>query len=205
MGKVKKCDECEIRFPSIGSLKSETRVQQHMKVPHMVPCEKCDKMFVSITHKKFHRYFSHEPQCPHCNQLCEGRCSGLYGVAAEKEGGGTMEEMKQGRISTINDTEGTVEEMVEQITIGKVELMQNYASYLDVGYIDCESDMWSTLIYYPSPEMPKKSMSEYTYWYTFMDLYMAVLDRLTDCLQTVKIQMRILSYSLLWAHYAVSP
>ena len=96
--------------------------------------------------------------------------------------------MKQGSISAINDTEVTVEEMVEQITIGKVELMQNYASYLDVGYIDCESDMWSTLIYYPSPEMPKKSMSEHTYWYIFMDLYMVVLDRLTDCLQTVKLQ-----------------
>ena len=27
MGKVKKCDECEIRFTSVGSLKSETRVE----------------------------------------------------------------------------------------------------------------------------------------------------------------------------------
>ena len=160
MGKVKKCDECEIRFPSIGSLKTETRVQQHMKAPHMVPCEKCDKMFVSITHKKFHRYFSHEPQCPHCNQLCEGRCSGLYGVAAEKEGRKAMEMMKQESISTIDDTESTVERMVEQITGGKVELIQNYASYIDMGYVDCESDMWSTLIYYPSPEMPKRNMSE---------------------------------------------
>ena len=79
-----------------------------MKTSHIVPCEKCDKMFVSITHKKFHQYFSHEPQCPHCNQLCEGRCSGLYGVAAEKEGGKTMEMMKQGSNRAVNDTESTV-------------------------------------------------------------------------------------------------
>ena len=160
MGKVKKCDECEIRFPTMGSLKSETRVQQHMKAPHLV----------SITHKLFHRYFSHEPIWSHCHQLCEGKCSGIFGAAAEKEGRKAMEMMKQGSISTINDTEGAVEEMVEQINGGKVELIQNYASYIDMGYVDCESDMWSTLIYYPSPEMPKKSMSEYTYWYTFMDL-----------------------------------
>ena len=95
----------------MGSLKSETRVQQNMKAPHLVPCEKCDKKFVSITHKQFHRYFSHEPQCPHCNHFCEGKCSGLFGAAAEKEGRKGMEMMKQGSISTINDTEGTVEEM----------------------------------------------------------------------------------------------
>ena len=124
MGKVSKCDECELGFPSIGSLKSEARVQRHKKIPHMVPCGKCDSMFVSMTHRNFHRYFTHEPRCPHCYQLCDGRCSGLYGVAAEKEGRGAMEAMKEGRISTINDTEGTVEKMVEQITIEKVEFAQ---------------------------------------------------------------------------------
>ena len=106
----------------------------------------------------------------------------------KKEGRKAMEMMKQGSVSAINDTEGTVEEMVEQITGGKGEFIQKYASYIDIGYVDCESDMWSTLMYYPSPEMPKKNMSEYVYWYTYMDLYMAVLDRLTDCLQTVNIQ-----------------
>ena len=133
MGKVKKCDECEIRFPSIGSLKSETRVQQHMKAPHLVPCEKCDKMFVSIAHKLLHRYFSHEPQCPHCHQLCKGKYSGIFGTAAEKEGRRAMEMMKQESINTVDGTESTVKRMLEQLTGEKGEFIQKYASYVDIG------------------------------------------------------------------------
>ena len=62
------------------------------------------------------------------------------------------------------------------------------ATWMDIGYVNCESTMWATLMYYPSPEMPMKKMSEFTYWYTYQDLYMSVLDRLTDCLQTIEIK-----------------
>ena len=75
-----------------------------------------------------------------------------------------MEAMTLDKNSVIEETERTVEKMVEEITVEKVELAQKYATYIDVGYEDCESDVWSTLLYYPSPEMPKRSMSEYTHW-----------------------------------------
>ena len=110
MDKIEKCEVCEIRFPDIENLKAEVRIQQHMKTPHVVPCAKCDKTFVSITHKMFHQYLSHKPLCPHCNKLCEGKCSGIYSIATEKEGGKTMEMMKQGSINSISDTENTVKE-----------------------------------------------------------------------------------------------
>ena len=134
MGKLQKCNDCEIIFPSMGNLKSEARIQQHMKARHMVPCKKCDKMFVSITHTLFHRYFSHEPICPHCNQLCERKCSGIFGTAAEKEGRRAMEMMKQESINTVDGTESTVERMIEKLTGGKGEFIQKYASYVDIGY-----------------------------------------------------------------------
>ena len=108
MGKVSNCDKCELGFPSIGSLESEARVQRHKKIPHRIPCGKCDSMFISMTHRNFHLYFTHECQCPHCYKFSDGRCSVIYGVAAEKEGRRAMEAMKQERISTINDTEGPV-------------------------------------------------------------------------------------------------
>ena len=195
---MKRCSKCEIGFTNIGKLESEARVQRHEMIKHTVPCEKCDLKFISMTHRNFHRYFTHEPQCPHCYKNCDGRCSGLYGVAAEKEGRKVMEAMTLDKNSVIEETERTVEKMVEEITVGKVELAQKYATYIDVGHIDCESDVWSTLLYYPSPEMPKRSMSEYTRWWTFMDLYMSALDRLTDCLKTVKIQRCKCGYSVIF-------
>ena len=160
VGKLQKCNDCEIIFPSLGNLESDARVQEHMKARHMVPCEKCDKMFVSIAHKRYHEHFSHELQCPQCHRLCEGRCSGIVGAAAENVGKIAMKMMKQESINTIDDTEKAVEELMERIAGDKLELMQYY---LDIGYVDCESEMWCTLLYYPAPEMPKKNLTEYTY------------------------------------------
>ena len=116
MGKVSKCDKCELGFPSIGSLESEARVQRHEKIPHMIPCGKCDSMFISMTHRNFHLYFTHECQCPHCYKFCDGRCSGLYGVATETAGRKAMEAMKLDKNSAIEDTERMLEKMVEEIT-----------------------------------------------------------------------------------------
>ena len=54
--------------------------------------------------------------------------------------------------------------------------------------VNGESIMWCALMYYPSQEMPKKTMSEYKYLYTYQDLLIAVLDKLADLLRTIKIQ-----------------
>ena len=56
MSKIGKCDVCGIIFPDIGDLESEVRVRHHMKTPHVVPCAKCDKKFVSTAHQVFHQY-----------------------------------------------------------------------------------------------------------------------------------------------------
>ena len=170
MSKIGKCDVCGIIFPDVGDLESEVRVRNHMKTPHVVPCAKFDKKFVSTAHQVFHEYFSHEPLCPHCDKLCEGRCSSLHSVAAEREGRKIMERMTRGSNKAVDDTESSVRELIEAIAGGKGDLVRNYANYLDVGYVDSESIMWCTLMYYPSPEMPKKMMSDYTYWYTYLVL-----------------------------------
>ena len=111
-----------------------------------------------------------------------------------------MEMMKQGIIDTISDTENTVEELVGSITAGKLEVLQYYANHIDMGYINCESTNWAALMYYPSPVMPMKKMSRVTYWYTYQDLYMSVLDRLTDCLQTIEFEQCRCGFSVIDFH-----
>ena len=71
-----------------------------------------------------------------------------------------MERMTRGSNKAVDDTESSVRELIEAIAGGKCDLVKNYAHYLDVGYVDGESIMWCALMYYPSPEMPKKMMSE---------------------------------------------
>ena len=112
MGKIEECEICEIKFYDIGNLKAGVRVKRHMKTSHTVPCNNCEKTFVSISHKTFHQHLSHKLLCPHCQELCEGYCSSLYSVAPEKVGGKTMEITKQGIIDTISDTENTVEKLI---------------------------------------------------------------------------------------------
>ena len=133
MSKFGKCDVCGIIFPDIGDLESEVRIHHHMKTPHVVPCAKCDKKFVSTAHQVFHEYFSHDPLCPHCHKLCEGRCSSLHSVAAEREGRKTMEMVTRGSNKAVDDTESSVKELIEAITVGKIQLVRNYANYLDEG------------------------------------------------------------------------
>ena len=86
-------------------------------------------------------------------------------------------------------------------------MAQNYATVVDVRYEDCETDAWSMLLYYPSPTMPKRSMSKYLHWWIFMDLYEAVLDKMTADLKKVKIQkckcgyLVINFYGYIWQHH----
>ena len=127
-----------------------------MKASHIVPCAECEKTFVSISHKTFHQHFSHKPLCPHCKELCEGYCSSLYSVAAEKVGGKIMEMTKQGIIDMISDTENRVEKLVESITANQLEALQYCANHIDTGHTSCDATDWAMLMYYPSPEMPTK-------------------------------------------------
>ena len=51
MVKIEECEKCEIKFYDIGNLKAKVRVKRHMKTLHTIPCEKCEKTFVSLSHK----------------------------------------------------------------------------------------------------------------------------------------------------------
>ena len=116
--------------------------------------------------------------------------------------------MELDKNSIIEDTEVTLEKLVKEITGEKVEMAQKYADYIDVGYEDCETDAWNILLYYPSPTMPKRSMSNYLYWWIYSDLYEAVLDKLTAALEKSEdpeMQMRIFGHSFLWAHLGAPP
>ena len=97
--------------------------------------------------------------------------------------------------------------MVKEITVEKVEMAQNYATAMDVGYEDFETDAWCRMLYFPSPTMPRRSLSKYLHWWIFMDLYEAVLDNLTADIENVKIQRCKCGYSFIdfhshiWQHH----
>ena len=93
--------------------------------------------------------------------------------------------------SIIKDTETTLEKMVKEITVEKVEMAQNYATAVDVGYEDFETDAWCRMLYLPSPIMPKRRLSKYLHWWTFMDLYEAVLDKLIADVKNRKIASKL--------------
>ena len=99
MGKVSKCDNCELGFPSIGSLESEARVQRHKKTPHKIPCGECNLVFISRTHLNFHLQYTHDCRCQHCNTLCEGNCSEIYASAIVTTGNVAMEKEKIEKIT----------------------------------------------------------------------------------------------------------
>ena len=120
----------------MGNLKSEARLQRHKRTPHRIPCRECDLVFVSMTHLRFHLQYSHDCSCPHCSTFCEGSCSGYYGLATEAAGSEAMEAEEMDKNSIIKDTEITLEKMVKEITVEKLEMAQNYATAIDVGYED---------------------------------------------------------------------
>ena len=149
MAKIEECERCEIKFYDIGNLKAGVRVKRHMKTLHTVPCEKCEKTFVSISHKAFHQYLSHNLACPHCEKICEGYCSSLYSVATEKVGGKIMEMTKQGITDMISDSENVVEKILLSITAKQLEALEYCANYIDTGHINCDSTHLAMLMYFP--------------------------------------------------------
>ena len=131
MGEFKECELCEIKFYDIGDLKAEVRVQRHTRVSHTVPCNICEKTFVSITHNTFHQHFSHNIVCPHCEAFCEGYCSSLYSVGTEKAGGKIMEMTEQGIMDRTRDVESRVEKLIGSVTGDKIEALQYCANRID--------------------------------------------------------------------------
>ena len=88
----------------------------------------------------------------------------------------------------ISHSESRVEELLSSITANQLEVLEFCADYIDTGHVNCDSNHLAMLMYYPSPVMPVKKMSRFTYWYIYQDLYMSALDRLADCLQTIEIK-----------------
>ena len=133
MGKVIRCDICELGFPNIGNLESEARMKQHIETQHRIECEDCKLMFASMTHLRFHLLFTHDGRCSYCFRFCEGECSRIHRVPIEKAGKEAMKTMKLDKYNTIEELESTLEKMVEKITIDNVKKVQTYANYADAN------------------------------------------------------------------------
>ena len=50
-----------------------------------------------------------------------------------------------------------LENIVKETIAGSLEITQNYAAAIDVGYEHYDTNVWCKILYYPSPVMPKKS------------------------------------------------
>ena len=69
-----------------------------------------------------------------------------------------------------------------------MNIVEKFAATIDVGYEYFEADTWCRLLYFPSPIMPKRTLSKDLYWWIFMDSYEAALDSLTMDLKNLKIK-----------------
>ena len=99
-----------------------------------------------------------------------------------------MEEDRKEKNIIVKDTEIMLERLIGELTAGHLETVQNFAATIDVGYEYFEADTWCRLLYFPSPIMPKRTLSKNLYWWIFMDTYEAALDSLTMDLKSLKIQ-----------------
>ena len=99
-----------------------------------------------------------------------------------------MEEEKIEKNNDVKLTEEILEKLVKKVTAENLEITQNYAAAIDVGYEHFDTDVWCKILYYPSPIMPKRSLSKNLHWWIFLDMYEASLDKLTMDIKKVKIQ-----------------
>ena len=173
MAKIEECERCKIKFYDIGNLKAKVRVNRHMKTLHTIPCEKCEKTFVSLSHKAFHEFLSHNLGCPHCNRTCEGHCSSCFSAQTEKVGAERMEMTKQGITKMVNHSESLLEEVLASITANQLEVLEYCANYIDTGHINYDSTRWAMMMYFPSPAMPVKKMNSFNYWYIPRSLHVS--------------------------------
>ena len=109
MTRIEECKKCEFKFHDIGELSGRVRMRRHMRTQHTIPCEICEKNFVSVSHKAVHKYLSHNLKCTHCERICEGYCSRHFSAETEKVGGKRMEMTKQGITDMIARSEKVIE------------------------------------------------------------------------------------------------
>ena len=182
MIKVEECKECAFKFHDIGELSARIRVKRHMRTKHTIPCEICEKNFVSASHKAVHKYLSHNLKCTYCEKVCEGYCSRHFSIETEKVGGKRMEMTKQGLTDLIGRSEDVIKKLFSSINASQVKILEQCAWYIDVGFINCNSTNWAMLLYYPSPVVTMMEMNEFTHWCVYQGLYMSALAKLTDYL-----------------------
>ena len=108
MTKIEECKKCEFKFYDIGELSARVRMRRHMRTLHTIPCENCEKNFVSVSHKAVHKYLSHNLKCTHCERIC----SRHFSAETEKVGGKRMEMTKQGITDMISRSEDMIKEIL---------------------------------------------------------------------------------------------
>ena len=90
-----------------------------------------------------------------------------------------MEEEKIEKNNDVKETEEMLESLVKETIAENLEITQNYAAAIDMGYEPFDTDIWCKILYYPSLIMPKTSLSENLHWWIFRDMYEATLEKLT--------------------------
>ena len=160
MDRTKKCLECGLGFPRVGSLTPEMRLQQHRNTPHRSQCRECGVFFASDAHVKYLLSYMHDNRCLHCHSYCDNSCSETYALTVELTG---SKEMKMGlaeKKTAVEDAEIELEELIERLTINHTDAIQNMATSIDTGYTDFEAEKWCKLLYFPSPMMPERNVSK---------------------------------------------
>lgn len=137
--KVQKCNECNFKFHDIGKFPARIRAKLHKKIEHTIICEICENKFVSTTHRGVHKYLSHDIKCTNCGKVCEGHCSRLFSIETEKAGGEKMEMANKELRNTIEFSEKVIMDFFSSASRRQVEILEECAWYINVGYINCNS------------------------------------------------------------------
>ena len=64
-----------------------------------------------------------------------------------------MEMTKKGLIDMIDHSENVIMKLFSSTSNRQVEILEECAWYIDVGFINCNSTNWAMLLYFPSPEV----------------------------------------------------
>ena len=110
MDRTKKCLECALGFPRVGSLTPEMRLQQHRNTPHRSQCRECGIFFASDAHVKYHLSCVHDNRCLHCHSYCDNSCSETYARTVELTGSKEMEMGLAEKKTAVEDAEIELED-----------------------------------------------------------------------------------------------
>ena len=162
---MEECSNCSLKFHTIGNLSAIIRKKRHMRVKHTTPCDICGKNFVSDSHLAVHKYLSHNLECVHCKQACEGSCSKYFSTETEKVGGKRMEVTRQAIIDMVSNSENRIKKIFSNLKANYTKTLERCAYYMDAGMTNCFSTSWAMLIYFPNPEVPEGTTREFSKWY----------------------------------------